>query len=343
MKSTYFTIGLSILAASVIMGCSGTDTAQTTLSYAGTVTPGDFVHFTRSDNTITYEVDGDVFGHVEGSVAVTDLTGDGYVFKGTVNGEETYFFTTGNIGMAAIPINGETFLGVGLREAKSGLTTDDIVGSYAYGEVEFNPTTHKPVDADGCQIDVTAAGTAELDCINGNQENGGWVIAEDKTHILYKANTAADDITEANADARVIVRPAENGGAKGFLVDLAGGKGFGMGLERKIMTQASVKGNYLAINYLNRKLLDVTVTPDEGDPERLTYTTQAAQILSGAFGNDEPGGVIRINHDCGGTYREGVACVTANNGKIYVGSIDNTEGYFGLIGEENVIVGVKKP
>jgi hypothetical protein len=344
MKRRMILMGLGMAAATVITGCGGSgDTAP--LSYTGTVTPGDFVHFTRTGNTISYEVEGDVFGKVTGEVEVTDMTGDGYVFKGTVNGEETYFFTTGNIGMAAIPIEGETYLGVGLKEAKTDLTTDDVTGSYAYGEIEFNPDTHKPVDADGCQIDVAAAGTAEIDCVSGHQETGGWVIAEDKTYLLYKADTEADAITEANADARVVVRPAKEGEPKSFLVDIAGGKGFGMGLERITMTQESVKGNYLAVNYLDRKLLDVTVTPDESDPERLTYTTQPAKLAQGDSGSlaSEPGGRIWINHDCNDTYREGIACVTSNNDTQYVGSLDNTEGYFALIGEENVIVGVKKP
>jgi hypothetical protein len=128
-------------------------------------------------------------------------------------------------------------------------------------------------------------------------------------------------------------------------VDIAGGKGFGMGLERIAMTQDSVKGDYLAVNYLDRKLLDVTVMPDVSDPERLTYTTRSAESASEASGQTEtePGGHIWINHDCNETYHEGVACVTSNTGTVYVGSLDNTEGYFALIGEENVIVGVKKP
>ena len=343
MKRNLLLLGISALAAWAVMGCSSTDTpAATTYKYAGSVTPGDFVHFERTGNTITYEVEGDVFGNVTGEVNVTDLTGDEYVFKGTVNGEETYFFTTGNIGMASIPINGVTYLGVGLREAATGLTADDVVGHYAYGEVDFNPTTHNPNGADGCLIDVKADQTADLTCMDGAEESGGWKISEDKTYLLYKANTAADDITEANADARVVVRPAEAGKPKGFLADLAGGKGFGIGLEQVAMTQDSVKGDYLAINYLDRKLLDVTVTPDANNTEQMTYTSQRANA-AGLGTGDTGGGTIRINHDCDGNAHDGIACVTDNDGAQFVGSLDNGEGYFALIGEHNVIVGVAKP
>jgi hypothetical protein len=344
MKRKTILVGLGIAAATVIMGCSGAGDTMP-LSYAGTVTPGDFVHFTRTGNTISYEVEGDVFGNVTGEVEVTDMTGDGYVFGGRIDGEETYFFTTGHIGMAAIPINGETYLGIGLQEAKTGLTVADVTGSYAYGKIEFNPDTHSPVDGDGCQIDVADAGTAEIDCVSGHHETGGWVISEDKTYLLYKTDTEADAITEENADARIVVRPAEAEEPKSFLVDMAGGKGFGMGLERITMTQESVQGTYLAINYLDRKLLDVTVSPDASDPERLTYTTRSAESVPGASGGiaSEPGGHIWINHNCDDTYHEGIACVTSNIGTQYVGSLDNTEGYFALIGEKNVIVGVHKP
>jgi hypothetical protein len=349
MKKKLIVTGIVAGIAAVAIGCGGGGTggAGDTMKYAGTVTPGDFVHFSRSGTTISYEVEGDVFGSVTGEVSVTDMTGDGYLFKGTVNGKEAYFFTTGNIGMAAIPIEGQTYLGIGLREVQGGLTSADVVGSYAYGEVIFNTATHVPNDSDACLINVVAGGTATVNCASGFAETGGWVIAEDQTHILYKGNTAAGSITKENAEARAVMRPAEEGGRKGFLVDLSGGKGFGIGLERRRVTQDNVEGSYLAIDYLDRKLLEVTVARDAGDAERLTYTTAEASVLSSRGSTnkmaDVPGGWIKLNHDCSGTPRDGVICIHDNGGELFNAAIDNAEGYFAAIGSNNVIVGVKKP
>jgi hypothetical protein len=344
MKKKLTLTGIAAVIVAVIMGCSGDGTTAGT-GYAGTVTPGDFVHFSLSGDTISYRVEGDVFGEVTGDVTVEELGTGGYVYKGTVNGKTAYFFMAENLGIAAIPIEGETYIGVGLKETQGGLTSDHIVGTYAYGEVGFDTTTHKPNDVDGCEIEVKADSTAEVSCISGSNETGGWKISDDGTYVLYKEDTAASAITDSNADARVVVRPSEDGdGHKGFLVDIAGGGGFGIGLEEKTMTQDSVKGNYLVVDYKHRELIDVVVTPDGTDPTLLTYATSVGLSLSQGKGLacHTQGGAIRINNDCTG-YRKGIACVQDYDGNQYVGALDNIEGYFALVTHDNFIVGVKKP
>jgi hypothetical protein len=341
MKKGTFFAGIAAVTAAMMMGC-GSDTADTTtLKYAGTVMPGDFVHFSRTGGTLEYHVEGDVFGDENGTVSVTDLTGDGYIFRGDVSGAAAYFFTAGNIGMAALPLAGTAHVAIGLRETLGGLTDDNVIGTYVYAQAEFDRTTGELSGADGCEIELKYDHTAEAECTSGTG-TGRWDISTDNTYVLLRDGNATTTVTDADADARVVIRPADGDARKGFLVDVADGGGFGIGLEAKEMTQAELTGDYFIVDYKEGELSKITVEADASDPRRLTadltqfYTASGWEARSGTVGE------ILINQGCDGVDHDGVACVIDESGLRNHAFVDNTNGYFVLVREDNFVIGVKE-
>jgi hypothetical protein len=66
------------------------------------------------------------------------------------------------------------------------------------------------------------------------------------------------------------------------------------------------------------------------------YTASGWEARSGTVGE------ILINQGCDGVDHDGVACVIDESGLHNHAFVDNTNGYFVLVREDNFVIGVKE-
>jgi hypothetical protein len=347
-------IFLAFLAMFVIIGCGGgggNDTPNNQKYYRGSASPGDFAIIKRDGNTLTYTINGNALGNISETVTLQNALGN--IFFDAYKNEEKIggFLISNNLIIGELEINNNNHTIVGLETTQTNLTPQDIAGddnvTYLYGEVIID-NNGNITDLDECEIVVKKDNTYTGLCLtNPNEiEDGLWKISNDKKYILVKANaTSVNDITEESADAKVVIRPSNNG-RKGLLVDLKYSDnkgGFGIGLEQKEINAQEIVGNYKVLSYSDDELWDVNVTQINNE---IIYNGVKASDDS----NEQISGKLLLNKACkSSTNIEdfiGSICIEDEDGEYtHNGFIDNVTGYLMFFpinkDEEDILIGSK--
>ncbi|GAB6075068.1 hypothetical protein [Nautilia lithotrophica] len=210
-----------------------TMTGATSYSFNGAARAGDYATFTyNSENsTITYQIKGNAYGDVNGSREIENLYGN--VFFRDKNDSDIFYFFSGSLGVAVIPVSDtNTSFVVGLQQPDKNITADDLnlIVNKTYNYMEF--------DTDGSiyfsVIEINSTNTADL--------NGTWVDYVDGSNGTWEVNGSHLDVFDARGKiANVIIRAGTT--RAGIVVDNVDG-GFGIGVEAKALTTNDLQGTY---------------------------------------------------------------------------------------------------
>jgi hypothetical protein len=192
-------------------------------TYSGAASAGDLATFTVNGTQLTYHVWGSVFGNITGTLTLVPwAAGNGFFWKNDTEG--VYLAVFKNVGVAAIDTENGTATVVGLHEP-SNVTDFDFNRTFVFTWVykENNGTQEVWKRANGLLSFNTTAKTATFE----------FYPDETTKTYNYTVNTEANTIDILNGTdvvVHILYKKADTGNE--FLVmDLAGGKGFGMGRD----------------------------------------------------------------------------------------------------------------
>ena len=243
-------VAMSVFVPSILTGCdtgggdssdsssatNSTTNSTTTATYYGAASAGDFAEFTFDGKTITYTLEGPVFGNISGSFPIQIHIQKPF-YKGYEEDTPVYLMLAGNIGFASVYENGKEVLLVGLKESGS-LTEEEIVNK------KFIYTTiHNDLSVANLSIEFNNDKTWKTYDTNGNEvSTGSWQLIDGKYINL------TDEA--GNIISKVVIKPGVN--RAGFVVDLRDNVGgFGVGLEQKALTKEDIVGTYYYYSYDN--------------------------------------------------------------------------------------------
>ncbi|ADU97396.1 putative lipoprotein [Thermovibrio ammonificans HB-1] len=293
---------------------SSENTTATSVTYLGAASQGDLAKFSLNGNSLTYEVQGPVFGDVKGNMTI-QVNQQKPFYKGEVNGTQVYMMLSGNIGFADVIINGTDTLLVGLSNIGN-LTDSEIAGKdFVYVEV-LNTG-----EVGGYTIRLNSDHTWTMYDFSGNlEDSGSWQMTSEN----YVNATDSYGNTY-----HVIIKPGIS--RAGFIVDLP--NGFGIGLEQKALTQNEITGTYSYYSY------DVQYDEDCFGTVKVWYdnSTNTYKYLAKTIWCDDPAdigyeenGTLTPNSPVNGTLT--LTDPQGNKGYIF---LDPEDGYFTGVGVDS--------
>jgi len=309
--------------------------------YTGAAAPGDFARFSvnegLSETTLSYELNGTVFGEVSGTIPLTPATeGDVFYFGDIGGGVTVKIALANNLGVAIVPTDAEggVTMVVGLSVAAAVDESKIVDRNYTYAEISNEGGVEASL------LNIKADHTYVSYYMDGSSDGGCWRTVGD--HIVAKSDTAdCSMVTDASADARVVIKPGIS--RAGIVVDNAGGRGFGIGLEQKMLVAEEITGTYEMFTQLNdgsSRLFQVSVGQDAEENFGYQSTEYECDANGCVLGANVVTGSIRINELCGGEEpirMPGVICVDGTE----MGFIDPEDGYFMMTGYSGISFGVK--
>jgi len=312
------------------------------VAFSGAASVGDFATFSydKDANTLSYDINGSVFGAQSGDQNLTNLF-ENVFFK---DASGNFYFFSGALGVAQIPMSdGNVSYVVGLQMPHDQIDTSLIVNK-RFNYIDF-PSTGNP---EFSILDINATSSTDT---NGtwtdvlNDVNGTWML--DGTHI---------DVLETNGTkfANVTIRPASDiNGKAGIIVDNISG-GFGMGIEAKPATISDVTGTY---SYFSQGLdatspwscygTNIVTDNNDGNNSTATYTYTDSQCsIPGDASNGSATFILNPTVDINSSLSitlNGIAQISSTE---YV-FIDNTSGYYVSMdmnaSDPSISVGSNKP
>ncbi|WP_143709725.1 hypothetical protein [Nautilia profundicola] len=209
-------------------------TGTTAYSFNGAASAGDYASFTYNseNNTISYQISGNVYGNVSGTREIENLYGN--VFFKDKNDDDIFYFFSGSLGVAVIPVSDtNTSFVVGLQQPDKNITAEDLnlIVNKKYNYIEFDTDESIYFSI----IEINSTNTADL--------NGTWADYVDQSYGTWEVNGSHLDVFDARGGkiANVIIRAGTS--RAGIVVDNVDG-GFGVGVEAKALTDADLKGTY---------------------------------------------------------------------------------------------------
>jgi hypothetical protein len=326
-------------------------------NFTGAANPGDFAKFSVNGNQLDYNVTGQVFESLSGSMSLTDMTGNGVFFSGNLGGGETLKVARAdNLGIFVVPTDddGNETVIMGLEVSESNITEQDIWDkSYIYAEMGNNGSRYVSghivrLDQDNSMVIYHADGAQPSD--------GCWKPVGN--HVVVKLgsgnNLCTDgygDLNDNNADIRVVIRPQTTSGRSGFIADDVNGNFIGIGLEQRAINITDMNGTFDAYSYKfdgsGEVFVEVSVTNDGSDASYTTkpYICDQNGCTLSSDPNHITSGSIYINSLCDQTDLNGTMCIVEDDSNPSDGSmgfIDSDSGYFMITNDEEVVFGSKR-
>ena len=298
--------------------------------YAGAASQGDFARFSFNGTSLTYTLNGTVFGNQTGTVDVFPVEdSNGTVIEpfyyAEVNGGKIYMMFAGNIGIAEVKAGDKSAYVVGLSRVGSLDPAEFANKTYTlFTSVKEEGSSNPQWDIWELRLngDGTGNGTWQLMDINPSKEkdSGTWKI--DGDHIVAKSSNGTPV-------ANIIVKPGDF--AAGIIVDFIDGSGFAIGLEQKPLTSERVSGTYhMFTHHLNNPEEDCfaeVVVNGTNATEHDLWCVNSTDLYSG---ND----TLELNKMCDGTSLNGVICVRNSHGDNVEVFADSQDGYYFAITED---------
>jgi hypothetical protein len=294
-------------------------------SYEGAVSAGDFALINIKGNTLTYKIEGPVFGNLTGSKTLVPLTTDANEHFWKSSDDSWYAFLSGNVGFFVVPevktVNGETepAIIVGLKD----LGPNDLID---YGE-SFVYASVRTDSLDLCEITVNADNTADVNCLLSNV-NGTvcWKLDNQNNRVLISDGNVTDC---ANWDGKTnlmgYVYVKKPGHRDMFVFDYADGKGIGVGAEK---TEVSLPTDveYETLDYCDDGVVPATVHIYYNSTSGQTEYTWTSECWSGR-------GVLEANcfYDSEGNKYNATGWYCAHNldsGNYWNIIVDVDDGYY---------------
>ena len=189
-------------------------------TYSGAASAGDLATFTVNGTKLTYHVWGSVFGNITGTLTLVPwAAGNGFFWKNDTEG--VYLAVFKNVGVAGIDTENGTATVVGLHEP-SNVTDFDFNRTFIFTMVykENNGTQ---------EVWYQDSGLLKF---NATDKTASLTYLTDNTTVSYNytVNSTTNTIDLLNGTdvvAHIIYKQADTG-SEFLVIDLAGGKGFGI-------------------------------------------------------------------------------------------------------------------
>lgn len=302
-------------------------------TYTGAATKGDFATFTVSGTTLSYTLEGGIFGKKSGSINIEPLA------EGA--GPDTHFwksedgtakiFLSGNIGLAYVSnIDGtRDAIIIGLKDVEN---IANIIGkTFVYVDLRTN-------GVDVCEIKIygtsnDTSGTFDYTCLVGGSGTGCWNLDSQRNRLAVTTNlldpNSCANWDGSNPTAYVVAKPGNN--RAGFIVDYTDGSGVGIGLEKKSYSTELDENKTYTFETLstNGEICPATVTVSfNRDISAWRYTWSSPGC------NFESAGTLYIDQTCNNTPYDGIICAQNDRGTQYYVMFDPIDGYYMAINTE---------
>lgn len=316
----------TIMSILLMTGCGGDKTPQTTASqspqpsqghYIGAASAGDLASFSVNGTQLDYNVSGIVFGNQSGTLSLNNYFGNFWYATSPL----TDIFLSNNLGIARVLISPSTYAYIiGLKQ--SSLNVSDISGKeflYIHMPASGTPKGFR------LMIDANQTFTA-TNITTSAIVTGCWKL--DTDHLVARAGfTDCSTVTDNTADYRVMIKPGTS--RSGIIVDYTNnnglGDGYGIGVEKKMLTTSEVTGTYQGYYYDpsspgSTGFSEVTVSGNSFVWSDCNATTNTCTQTNS--------GTLMLNKLCDNTDMNGTLCATDGSGNQSQVFIDPVDGYY---------------
>ena len=298
---------LVVVSSLAIVACGGggSDPVQ---EFSGAASVGDFASFTVNGQTLSYQIDGAVFGSQSGTVNLQPLFGSSLNthFWSTQPGNGALFLGS-NIAMAYFPsINNQSAVVIGLEQ--SGNLASVVGRTFVYVDLPQNAA------AVGCEVTINSNQTATYSCLD--QSSGALCWQTDTANNRLKIGSTGNNCSSwsgSNPIYYLVARPEANARAS-FVLDHVDGSGIGVGTERRTYYDADFAApttfEFLRITSSGPCRYEVTVQ-DDGDSSNSLVNYSYDDSMAGGCNEGSATGQLELN-----TYTAGSGSLVAYNGAI---------------------------
>jgi hypothetical protein len=299
---------LIVVSSLAIVACGGGE-SDPTRQFSGAASVGDFASFTVNGQTLSYQVDGAVFGSQSGTVNLQPMFGTSLnTHFWDIQPGNGALFLGSNIAMAYFPsINSQSAVVVGLEQ--SGNLTSVVGKTFIYVDLPQNGP------AVGCEVTINSDQTAVYNCLDGSSGTLCWQT--DTANNRLKIGSTGNNCSTwsgSNPTYYLIARPAANARAS-FVLDHVDGSGIGVGTERRTYYDTDFSSpttyEFLRITSSGACRYEVLVEDDSDPNNSLVNYSYDDTNMTGGCNDGYATGRLELN-----TYSDGSGSIVAYNGAI---------------------------